>query len=135
MFDVNNIKIGDYVETKKGEIGYVTEAKPNGNTCFKWFWKKIDGTDMYTGARCPLNKIFKQIGVYKFDDEEVKKIEKLQLEPKFETRKCVKVTFENGRKIEARDINEEICTGIEEIPNYTLYVKINEIIDRLNKIE
>jgi hypothetical protein len=109
MFDASRIKLGDYVETRDGRIGYVTEVKPNGNTCFNW--KMIDGTDMYTGILCPLNKCFKQIGTYKFDAEEKKD-------------KC---------EIEKVKPKEKTDYGIKEISNFALATKINEIIDYLNK--
>lgn len=108
MFDVNKIKSGDYVESCIGEIGYVTEIKPDENTLFNW--NLTDGTKMYTGSLCSLKEYFKQIGTYKFDEEEKKdKIGKLNYMP---------ITMDNGLMYTKDKI---------------MIDKINEIIDYLKE--
>lgn len=103
MFDVRKIKVGDYVQTTFSQ-GYVSYVGEDG------FSFNYDDKSMYLPYKQMFQTInIKQIGTYKFDEEKVEK------------------------KIEKVVPKERTNYGIREISNYALAVKINEIIDYLNK--
>lgn len=74
--------------------------------------------------------------IIKIKTTEQKKIEPLDIKMKEEEKLCDKVsTFTNGDCVVEYNVIEKIVTGIEKIPDYKLYDKINEIIAYINSKE
>lgn len=116
MFDVNNIKIGDYVEFEKDGINYIGYLeKFLLNSSGEIFALKVRTNSgigfIFTKDVPTLKTYFKQIGVYKFDEDKVDK--KL--------------------KIEKIDGNRVMHSEMDTITDIIMFKKINEIIDHLNK--
>lgn len=115
MFDIiNNIKVGMAVVFKEGSIGYITsvevKSKLNEYVCIKGNFLNETGTWEHNNTICGLAEHFKQIGTYKFDDEENKnEIGKLNY---------ASITMDNG---------------LMYTKDKMMIDKINEIIDYLNK--
>lgn len=118
MFDVSKIKLGDYVETRDGRIGYVVENKWSiGENRFA---VQFNNGDIYSFLVCTItNKYFKQIGTYKFDEEEKK--------DKCDIKYCSDFAVKSGYEHDYTTIQDSVYAF-----NY-LKDKINEIIDYLNK--
>ena len=67
MFDIAKVKVGDYIETRDSEIGYITNIK---ESLFLFRYKtKNRGLVGYCGNILDLGKDFKQIGTYVFEDK------------------------------------------------------------------
>lgn len=104
-----NIRVGDYVETLNGGIGYVTNATSNDFM----FDIEIDGRKIKhkTGQYCwypycliDIENVFKRIGANDFSKKENK-----------------------FKPIESLD---GVC-----VPTYELLLKTNELIDHINAIQ
>lgn len=109
-----NPKIGDYVETLNGTVGYIFSINTNRiEVCFSE--NKHDKWN-YTNDYDCLKDSFKQIGTYKFN-EKISELENFN--DSFELSKMV---CKNG--------NDE---DYESIDLKVIISKINEIIDYLNK--
>lgn len=83
MFDITKVKIGDYIETWDGRVGYVTKLGVLGkNTNTQKFftlpfcWESVKGDKYCVTEKIATNSnygaTFKQIGAYKFDETKSK---------------------------------------------------------------
>ena len=121
MFDFNKVNVGDYVETRKGETGYVERIITHGFNCdYVDICYRIGENKkrmIYSRPRKDLNKSFKQIGTYVFEDKN--KIEPLW----YEVGKIYSDTI---------DRKEEVGTIPHLPPKEDIVNKINEIIKWIN---
>lgn len=108
MFDVSNIKIGDYVKTRDSYVGYVTDLSDN-LFLFRYYTEENGLIGVCTGSN--LSSVFKQIGTYKFDEVEKK------------TQNYIREMDESLLS------KSEFYNGVDR----AIVRKINEIIDKLNK--
>ena len=134
MFNIINIKVGDYIETRDSEIGYITNIK---DSLFLFRYKtKNRGLVGYCGNILDLGKYFKQIGTYVFDDKD--KIKPLTPKAIYKDVKCKKIETKAEDYPSHIDINdipysyESILDHIE-YDNMSMGVKINEIIKWINE--
>ena len=152
--------VGDYVETKDGEKGFIITDNHSEN--YDYIVKFNDSLKTYkidlirntvysptktysnnvysptkTYSWINIDKIFNRIGKYDFTKpQKENKIEPLNIEVKHEQKSCDKVTtYANGDLDIKINTNENIVTGIKDIPNYDIYSKINEIINYINSKE
>lgn len=114
MFDVSNIKIGDYVKTRDSYVGYVTDLSDN-LFLFRYYTEENGLIGVCTGSN--LSSVFKQIGTYKFDEEKDEK----KIKP------ILNIKYEYDRQ-DDREIRKNLRYDMWNCVN-----KINEIIDKLNK--
>jgi len=143
MFNINNVKAGDYVETICGDIGYINRAAIRSRSAssgkisiivFEWI---SNGKKYLCMGDNKSLSIFKQIGTYVFDDKE-NKINPLTPKAIYKDVKCKKI------EIKAEDYPSDIC--INSIPysyesildhieydNMAMGIKINEIIKWINE--
>lgn len=142
-----NIKIGDYVETIDGEVGYIdkvcnSDYLRNRNLHLKVIRYK-NGETQYITYRLKQNlaKHFKRIGEYDFatSKSQKPKIEPIEIILKYKKVQAHTVTInadvnslEDG-KYHYGDTT--IIDGIEETSQINIINKINEIVTRLNELE
>ena len=141
--------VGDYVETKDGEKGFIIIDNHSENydyiikfnNSLKTYKIDLIRNNVYSPTKTyswiNIDKIFNRIGKYDFTKpQKENKIEPLNIEVKYEKRSCDKViTYANGDFDIKFNTNENIVTGIKDIPNYDIYSKINEIINYINSKE
>ena len=133
MFNINDVKVGDYIETRDSEIGYITNIK---DSLFLFRFKtKNRGLIGYCGNILDLGKDFKQIGTYVFDDD---KIESLTPKAIYKDVKCKKIETKAEDYPSHIDINDiphsyECVLDHFEYDNMTMGNKINEIIKWINE--
>ncbi len=109
------IKVGDYVETDKGEIGYIISIEND----LSFTWKPTNSEyNRYSGNQRFFKVNFKRIGINDFTDKD-NKIEPIKYDG--ETMYTDNSTFNMPRNIGKTII--------------TLMDKINEIIEYINKEE
>lgn len=143
-----NIKVGDYVETKDGRIGFVKTVKDvktaemeRVEVCFDFeitqppVKKGVRG--FFSGDEADVWRKFNQIGLYANPFKELRekrsrgKIELLQLEEK-QKQKYVNVEIDDGCQIAETKLAEREVI-VKKVPtNRELAQKINEIINYLN---
>lgn len=144
-----NIKVGDYVETKDGRIGFVKTVKDVKTTemkrvevCFDFeitqppVKKGVRG--FFSGDEADVWRKFNRIGFYADPFKELRekrsigKIEPLQLEEK-QKQKYVDVEIDNGFQVTETKLAEREVI-VKKVPtNMELAQKINEIIARMNE--
>lgn len=110
--------VGDFVQTKDDEIGYITKLGDDGITLFDWYCESTN-QEMYTGILCNITKHFKRIGQYAFIKPDAEKIEH------------IKVPVNRDKNFEIMNKNFEI---MKIYPPDDVMNKINQIIDAVNKL-
>lgn len=83
-------RVGDYVETKTGTIGYVSDAVDAENKCLRWMPTKLSSVDIcdnlyilnksYCINEINVERRFNRIGQYDFTKKDEGKIEKIDIE-------------------------------------------------------
>lgn len=114
--------VGDYVETKTGTIGYVSEVPEKGYS--SWTAMKLSDCDIddnrYTVGEpyCIFSfERFSRIGAYDFTKKEKKRIEPIS--------DCNKHIFANAIKSDSQ---------IVRVVSDDILNKINELVDAVNKL-
>ena len=121
MFNINDVKLGDYVENRDGDVGYVVDLKVkcmNFTTReydvlpFKWC---IANTKKYKVMTPKMESnpenYFKQIGTYVFDDDKIE-----SLTPNI------------------TEIYASTYGGNQKIAKYTSLPDDEQIVDKINEI-
>lgn len=142
-----NIKVGDYVETKDGRIGFVKTVKDvktaemeRVEVCFDFeitqppVKKGVRG--FFSGDEADVWRKFNRIGVYTGpyknlrEKQNKNKIEPLQL-AEIQKQKCFTMQTD-GLRVASVDVGEHEVL-VKKVPSNTeLALKINEIINYLN---
>lgn len=115
MFDISNIKIGDYVKTRDNYVGYVTDLSDN-LFLFRYYTEENGLIGVCAGSN--LSSVFKQIGTYKFNEEkDEKKIGAI-----------LNIKYDYDQQ-DDREIRKNLRCDMWNCVN-----KINEIIDSHNEL-
>lgn len=119
--------VGDYVETKDGDIGIITKVDTDGLACWYCTYSKGFRTATHTyvilvGTDADMVRVYNRIGQHDFTKKDESKIEPLAEEYTKSFPICKKIIAENDSEWRSIDIG-------------TVSKKINELVEAVNRLE